>query len=170
MKYYFVLCCLNRSWCKTVSTVAKLRLDEPAFEFNQRTDIFFFHDVHEGSEADPPFYSVIIGHSFSGIKRPGREAGQLPLPCAEVKNCWSHLTFFLSVRMWKSGIVHVIYFRNSIYKLLNVLLHEYFRPPLIVVITCFETVNMMPISLQSSIFMSVFCNYLPQVEELFFSS
>jgi len=72
--------------------------------------------------------------------------------------------------MWKSGIVHVIYFRNSIYKLLNVLLHEYFRPPLIVVITCFETVNMMPISLQSSIFMSVFCNYLPQVEELFFSS
>jgi hypothetical protein len=78
-----------------VSIVAKLRLDEPAFESIQRTDIFFFHDFHVGSEADSAFYSMNIGDSFSGIKRPGREAGQLPLPCAEVKNEWSHLTFFI---------------------------------------------------------------------------
>lgn len=76
-----------------MSTVAKLRLDEPAFESIQRTDIFFFYDVHVGSEADPAFYSMIIGDYFSGLKRPRREAGQLLLPCAEVKNEWSHLTF-----------------------------------------------------------------------------
>jgi len=73
--------------------MAKIRLDEPTFESIQGTDIFFFHDVHVGSEADPAFYSMIIGDSFSGLKRPGREAGQLLLTCGEVKNEWSHLTF-----------------------------------------------------------------------------
>jgi hypothetical protein len=155
--------------------VAKLRLGERAFESNQRTDIFFFHDVHEGSEADPAFYSVIIGDSFSGIKRPGRDADQLPVPCAEVKNDWSHLTFFFYLTECGSQelftyFTSVIWVGLNIFKLLNVLLHGYFRPPLIVVVTCFETVNMMPVILQSSIFMSMFCNYLPQVEELFSSS
>jgi hypothetical protein len=78
-----------------VRTVAKLRPDESAFDSVRRTDIFFFHDVHVGSEADPAFYSMIIEDSFPGIKRPRRESGQLPLPCAEVKNEWSHLTFFI---------------------------------------------------------------------------
>lgn len=62
-----------------MNTVAKLEMDEPTFESIQRTDVFFFHDVHVGSEADPVFYSMIIGDSFSGIKRPGLEAGQLHL-------------------------------------------------------------------------------------------
>ena len=47
-----------------MSTAAKLRLDESAFESSQRTDIFFFHDVRLGSETDPAFYSVIIGGLF----------------------------------------------------------------------------------------------------------
>jgi hypothetical protein len=46
-------------------------MDERAFESSQRTDIFFFHDFHVGSEADPAFYSMIIGDSFF----PDKEAG-----------------------------------------------------------------------------------------------
>jgi hypothetical protein len=60
-----------------VSIVAKLRLGKPAFESSQRTDIFSFHGVHVRSKAGPAFYSLIVGDSFSGIKRPGCEAGQL---------------------------------------------------------------------------------------------
>jgi hypothetical protein len=56
--------------------VAKLRLDESAFESSQGTNIFSFHDVPVGSETGPAFYSLII-ETFSGIKRPGREADQL---------------------------------------------------------------------------------------------
>jgi hypothetical protein len=43
-----------------------------------------------GSGAHPASYAMGASGSFSGVKRPGREADHSPLASAEVKNEWSY--------------------------------------------------------------------------------
>jgi hypothetical protein len=46
------------------------------------------HVVQTGSGAHPASYTMGTGDSFSGVKRPGREADHSPPTNAEVKKMW----------------------------------------------------------------------------------
>jgi hypothetical protein len=46
------------------------------------------HVVYTGSGADSVSYTMGIGSSFSGVKRPRRESDHSPSSDAEVKNTW----------------------------------------------------------------------------------
>jgi hypothetical protein len=48
------------------------------------------HRVQNGSGAHPASYPMGTRGSFSGVKRPEREADHLPQSSAEVKNAWSY--------------------------------------------------------------------------------
>jgi hypothetical protein len=56
----------------------------PGWEFS------LHHRLHTGSGAHPASYTMNTRGSFSGVKRPGREAYRPPPSSAEVKNAWSY--------------------------------------------------------------------------------
>jgi hypothetical protein len=52
----------------------------------------FLHDVQTGSGAHRTSYSMGTVGSFSGVKRPGREADHSPPASAEVKKMWIYIS------------------------------------------------------------------------------
>jgi hypothetical protein len=58
------------------------------FEFRWGQEFSLLPVVQTGSEAHPASYPMGSGGSFSGVKRPGREAEHSPSTSAVVKKAW----------------------------------------------------------------------------------
>jgi hypothetical protein len=65
-------------------------LDDRGFESRQGLHFSLHHRIQTGSEAHPASYPMGTRGSFSGEKRPGREADHSPPSSAEAKNAWSY--------------------------------------------------------------------------------
>jgi hypothetical protein len=61
------------------------------------------HRVQTGSEAHPASYPLGIRVSFPGVKRPGREADNLPPSSAEVKVCVELYLHSPYTPSWRGG-------------------------------------------------------------------
>jgi len=64
---------------------ASWKASESGFECRQGQEIFLFQSNQTGCDVHPAFYLLCNGKDFSGVKRPGREAGLLTSIQADVK-------------------------------------------------------------------------------------
>jgi hypothetical protein len=60
------------------------------WESEYKPDISMKNWKKTDSGANPASYPMGTGGSFTGVKRPGRDADQSPPSSAEVKNMWSY--------------------------------------------------------------------------------
>jgi hypothetical protein len=88
-----VLMIIAGVWTGNLSTY-KWRLatgwttERSGFESRKGQEFSLLHVVQTGSGFHPTSYTMGPGGSFSGVKRPGREADHSPPTSAEVKKMW----------------------------------------------------------------------------------
>jgi hypothetical protein len=81
------------SRASSLGIVSTSRGGRPGFDSWQRKKgiLPLRHRVQTGSMAHPASYPVGIRGSFSGVKRPRREADHSPPSGTEVKNAWGYI-------------------------------------------------------------------------------